>query len=308
LPDLEKKVEKLEKQKLQAETIEKNRQITEKYKRVLEKQAQVQTAGKMLKSVQKLSAEDLNTIKGLKEKIERLRAELAAGKLAVKFTAKNQLTLGITKDAEATYKDQIKRGDVKSYEAGGRIRIEHEDWVLEVTSGEGELAGVAKELEFSKKKLNSLLKKHGVKSIEQAKIINGKYEECFQALKNARNNFRSELGDTTPKELTARMREINKIKLTKPLAEIVGELVSTESQLKSIKAKQIELTEKRKNLVEKYSDQDSLLVKLTESIQKEKEIKHKEENLDPLPKGVTNVKLFIDDFKQKEEERCVPVG
>ncbi|MEJ2272276.1 MAG: hypothetical protein P8X91_07330, partial [Candidatus Bathyarchaeota archaeon] len=53
---------------------------------------------------------------------------------------------------------------------------------------------------------------------------------------------------------------------------------------------------------EKYKDPDSLLMTMTDAIQKEKELNKKLDALSPMPDGVENVDAFIEAYKQKQEE------
>ncbi|MBW2089904.1 MAG: hypothetical protein JRI37_13155 [Deltaproteobacteria bacterium] len=65
-----------------------------------------------------------------------------------------------------------------------------------------------------------------------------------------------------------------------------------------------ELTQQQQVLDEyhkKYKDTDSLLNTITDAIQKEKDLNKKLDALSPLPDGIEDVEIFIEEYKQKQE-------
>jgi len=302
LPEQEKQVEALKQKKAQAEQAEKNRKNVEKYKAVSARKKQVEDAENNLKSEQVLTDEDLNAIDGGFKQLNMLKTELAAGKLSVNFEAKKPLAVSVTKDLEEPIKESLKPGESKSFEAGGRLRLDHPDWGLEVTTGEGDFADLVQKIESSNKALDKLLKKHNVTSLEEAKKINRTYETCRQAVKTAQDNLKDELGDTSFEELESLIKAVAELPDVEPLADVVGKLVTSQNQLEKINT---ELTQQKQVLDEyhkKYKDTDSLLNTMTDAIQKEKDLNKKLDALSPLPDGIEDVEIFIEEYKQKQEE------
>ncbi len=302
LPDLEKKVEELKQKKIRAEQAEKNRKNVEKYKAVSSRKKLVEDAEKNLKSAQVLTEEDLNVIDGAFKQLSLLKTELEAGKLSVSFQAKKPIIISVTKDLEAPRKESLKPGESQSFEAGGRLRLDHPDWGLEVTTGEGDFADLVQKIEAADKALDKLLKKHRVESLEEAKNTHRKYETCRRTLKTAQDNLETDLGDTTLEELESSIKDAVELPNADTLAEVVEKLVRSENQLKSMNT---DLSQQQKVLDEynkKYNDPDSLLITMTDSIQKEKELNNRLDALSPMPDGIENVDAFIEKYKQKQEE------
>jgi exonuclease SbcC len=302
LPELEKEVEELTQKKIQAEQAEKNRKNVEKYKAVSSRKKHVDNAEKNLKSAQVLTEEDLSVIDGAFNQLSLLKTELEAGKLSVYFEAKKSVTVSVTKDLEEPRKESLKPGESQSFEAGGRLRLDHPDWGLEVTTGEGDFADLVQKIEAADKALDKLLKKHHVGSLEEAKKIHRAYETCRQTLKTAQDNLETDLGDTNFEELESSIKDVAKLPGVEPLADVVGKLVNAQNQLEKMNT---DLTQQQKVLDEykkKYKDPDSLLITMTDSIQKEKELNKRLDALSPMPDGVENVEAFIQQYKQKQEE------
>jgi len=229
LPEQERKVEERKRKKLQAEQAEKNRKNMEKYKAVSARKKLVEDAEKNLKAAQVLTEEDLNAIDGAFKQLGQLKTELEAGKLSVYFEAKKPVTILVTKDLEEPKKESLKQGESQSFEAGGRLRLDHPDWGIEVTTGEGDFADLEQKIETADKALNELLKKHNVESLEGAKKIHRADETCRQTLKTAQDNLENELKDTTLEKLESSIKDVVELPDVETIAGIVEKLVKSEN-------------------------------------------------------------------------------
>ena len=302
LPELEKEVEKLKQKKIQSEQAEKNRKNIEKYKAVSDRKKQMDDAEKNLKSAQVLTEEDLSDIDGDLKQLSLLKTELDAGKLSVYFEAKTSVTVSVTKDLEEPKKESLKPGESKPFEAGGRLRLDHPGWRMEVTSGEGDFSDLVQKIEAAEKDLDKILKKHSVKSLEEAKEIHRKYETCRRALKTAQDNLKTDLGDTNFEELASSIKNVAELPAVEPLADVVEKLVTAQNQIEKIKT---DLTRQQKVLddyKEKYCNSDSLFMTTADAIQKQKNLNKKLDSLSSMPDGVEDVDSFIKEYKHKQEE------
>jgi len=302
LPDLEKNVEELKKKKIRAEQVEKNRKNVETYKAVSARKKLVIEAEKKLKSTQVLTDKDLGEIDHAFRQLNLLKTELEAGKLSVIFEAKKSVIVSMTKDLEAPREESLTPGESQSFEAGGRLRLDHPDWKMEVTTGEGDFADLVQKIEAAEKALDKLFKKHNVRSLEEAKKIHRVYETCRQALKTAQDNLKTDLGDTNFEELESSVKNVAELPDTEPIGDVVEKLVTTQNQLEKMNADLFQQQKVLDAYKEKYKDPDSLLLTMTDSIQKEKELNKKLDALSPMPDGVENVDAFIEAYKHKQEE------
>lgn len=302
LPKQEKEVEKLKQKKTQADQVEKNKNALEKYNLVLAKKKQMEDAEKKLKSAQILTEEDLNALDGAFKQSSLLKTELAAGKLSVVFEAKKSVTISVTKDLEMPIEESLGSGESRSFDAGGRLRLDHPGWGMEVTTGEGDFSDLVQKIEAADKTLDELLKKHHITSFEEAKKINSEYEKCRQALKHAQDNLNDELGDTKFEELESSVKALSEMPDIEPLHEVVEKLLKAEHQLSKIQSELAAHQEVMDGYIRKYKDPDTLLITMTDAIQKDKQLKSKMDSLAPLPEGIEDVEAFIQQYKQQQEE------
>ena len=148
----------------------------ETYKAVSARKKLVIEAEKKLKSTQVLTDKDLGEIDHAFRQLNLLKTELEAGKLSVIFEVKKSVIVSMTKDLEAPREESLTPGESQSFEAGGRLRLDHPDWKMEVTTGEGDFADLVQKINTADKSLDKLFKKHNVRSLEEAKKIHRVYE------------------------------------------------------------------------------------------------------------------------------------
>ena len=124
------------------------------------------------------------------------------------FEAKTSVIVSITKDLEEPREERFKPGESQSFEAGGRIRLDHPDWGMEVFTGEGDFVDLVQKIDAAEKALDNLLRKHRVSSLEEAKEIHRTYEKCRRTLKTAQDNLTTDLGDTRFEELESSIKHV----------------------------------------------------------------------------------------------------
>lgn len=117
LPELESKITKFNKERGGAESYQKGKQLLDKYNRVEQKKQVVDNANKSLENVNKLTGDDLKSIRELFNKKNRFDASLSAGKLSVKFTSKKSTELEIQEGAEDRYRRKTERGQTMDFKA-----------------------------------------------------------------------------------------------------------------------------------------------------------------------------------------------
>jgi exonuclease SbcC len=301
IPELEEKEKELAREKSLAELMEKNKALVEKFRRVDEKKKAFDKAEGELKNVKKLTIDDLDEISSVTNELNRLKAGLDAGKLVVDFRAKQGISLSVQKDLEDETREELKAKESFQLEAGGRIRIEHPDWLMEATSGEGNFEEIRKNYKEAERALAALLKKHGVESLEKATQINRKYEKYIREVERARKNYKEELGDDSYESLELKVKGLGQIKETRPPATIATELANVQSDLKFKSRENEEKQETLNGFSSKYESKDKLILKLAEEMGKEKEIQGKIEGLAPLPEGIEDAEKYIIDYEEKQE-------
>jgi len=302
IPALEEKKKGLLSEKSQAELMERNKALLEKFRRVDGKKKVFDKAMEEIENVKKLTGDDLNEIRSATNELSRLKVGLDAGKIAVNFKAKKGLEITAEKDFEGEIHKAIEAEGSLRLEAGRRIRLEHTDWIMEVTSGKGDLDEVKKTYEEAKETLTGLLKKHVVDTLEKAEEVNREYEKYLNEVENARANYKDELGEDSYESLKSKFRDLGEIKETRPPAAIVEELTNVRNDLE-FKLREVEEKQRKlEGFIAKHESKDKLIRKLAREMGKEKEIQEKIEGLVPLPEGAEDVEKFIREYEEVQEK------
>lgn len=303
LPGLEGRHGELEKEKELAQKAENGKKLKEKYERVLRKKNARDEVEQELGRTKRLTRDELEEIREASDALNIASTSMSAGKLAAAFHAKSAMTLKVTSDMDpgADHKfDQV--GDL-SVDAGGRIRFEHADWSMEITSGEVDFSKMQASYDDAKAALAGLLAKYGVESLEEAIRINSAYEVVAGRLDTAGKNLEEELDSDEYEVLEASAKEIDEAGSTRTVADIAVDLANTENHVNKITGERNEKQKDVDRYIEVYGSQDDLLLKLAEEASEQKKIIAELENLSPLPDGFEFAADFISCFKESKRER-----
>jgi exonuclease SbcC len=300
LPELESKITKFNKERESAESYQKGKQLLDKYNRVEKKKQVVDKADKSLENVNKLTGDDLKSIRELFNKKTRLDASLLAGKLSVKFTSKKDIEFEIKKGIEDKSIAKTKRGQTLDFQALGRLLLSHPEWDLEVKSGEVEYDEILTEYEKLKANIKDLLQKFNIKSLEEAESVNATYEAELVKLKNAQSNLKEELGEDRYEELGETIKRIQLKKPKRDLGTILNDLADAKAETKGLKDELSELKEKLCSYVGEFGDHHKLLERLAEVAGSRKQKQGDLGKLKLLPAEVENVDEFIKKYEEME--------
>ncbi|MDP2207782.1 MAG: SMC family ATPase [Bacteroidota bacterium] len=298
LPALEEKFKELKEEKERAELMEANKPLIENVERGKRLQTELEKAQAELNKTKKLDREDLKKIRDANQFYEKLLNSIRAGKLKAKFTAKRENQLKVQLDFKPKESFSISEAEAKEFEAGGRIKLEHSDWILELTSGEGDFEKLEKELQASAQNLKKILEQFDIRTVNEAVAINEEYEQELNAVKNAEKNLKSELGSDTLENLEKKIEFIKNLKPARDLATVAVEFNDTKRDIDSKKNELIKSEEFVGAYEKKYKTKDELLTKLAKAFGKENEINEKIEQLLPLPEGVSDFDAFIREFEE----------
>lgn len=306
LPPVEAKFEELRKERSKAQLKADNEALIQKFKRVEKCKKELDDADGVLKSVKKLEGDQLKSIREAFNKVDRLKASVEAGKLRASFEAKKPFKLTVQKDFEDEQLKEVSSGQSLILEAGGRLKLEHLEWKLEISSGEEEIEKVLQSYETSKKQREDLLSQYGIQSLKEAEELNTRYNEVSGAFKNAADNFKKELEDTPYEELLQKMEKISTESVfeetTRPLVTIVEEQAKLEGEIADKKRQLIINTEKVKELTSKYKSKEKLFIELGKASNYKDELESEIKALSPLPEGIENDEAFISQYESVKEE------
>lgn len=305
IPGLKEKEAVLQSEAAAAKDEQSNKILREKFKKANEKKEVLSIAEKELQQTKELTNANLESIRKSFSKVENLKTSLAAGRLVARLKAKKDFSVLIQKDLEPEYQKEIKIEDVLQLTAGGALKLDHADWSLELTTGEGDFEAIKKRCAEAKDGLEELLKEHGVATLEEAVAANDKYGQRLKEAEKAKEVYLSELGNETYAALEQKIKEIGDVKETRQYEMVYAELIDLR---KLIESKNTELERYQNAIAEytaKYGSHDQILMKLAGIIGEEAKIKEKLNALAPLPEGVTDYELFIEEYEKIQEELSV---
>lgn len=302
IPLLEEKLKALEKEKEDAVIEERNKELRERFKKIKDKKDALDKAEERLNSVQKIDKAELEEIREAFEKKNTLKASITAGKLTLNVNPKTDFPLTIKKDLDEIVTHQIYKDQFFTIEAGGVISLEHPDWTMVITSGEGNMKGLLNQYSKAETNLNELLKRYGLKTLEDATSINRTYEDCINEVERAKKNLKEELGTDSYEELEQKISEMTPEHPVRPLKDIIEQISNVSYEINKLND-ELKAHEKLiKGFEEKYKSKDELLITLAQALNREREIEEKIKGLVPLPEGIEDIESFIKGYDQMKEE------
>ncbi len=176
LPSLEEKRAPLENEKKEIETEEKNRSLREKLQRVLHRKEVLLKAREVFRQVKALERKDLEEIRSAAALLHQMKAGLEAGRLTVRLTTKQTSDVAVQRDFDTEFRRRLSKDELLTLEAGGRLKLTHPDWEIEVTSGKLNFNEKLQKYTQAEEKLKNLLRTHGLDTVEKAIETNQIYE------------------------------------------------------------------------------------------------------------------------------------
>ncbi len=249
-----------------------------------------------LEELPQLTEKDVEELEDLKNKISKSKAVIESATLVASLN-KSDFEVSIT-----TAFDKVKKLEVgEEFKADAYLKIEVADSLeLEIKAGEVDFTEQKKELEEAKVEQEELLKKLGVKDLDEAKEIAKELQIKTTNLENEESNLEELIAERDYQKLKSQLdkleEEIGDSKLHPNQQE------SIEAELKQLKDEdKLELRDeisrlesKLEDWEEKYESSDKVLDKILD-LRTEKRAKEKVlDKLAPLPKEFEKA----DDFQQ----------
>ena len=301
LPKLEKKEIEFTKEREIAQKAEDSRDLLSQYERAKAKKEILESAEIKLKETKKLTADDLQEIRKITAEISSLKASLSARKLYVKFKAKKAISLNSQEGLAEESGQKVKKGETLEFNTEGRLKLEHNDWTLEASSGEDNYKDLMTQHEAGKQSLGKLLKDLKVDSEEQAETVYETYARQVQAVEIAQDNLDAELGEETYSELEKNVKKIDVPDKIRKAADVVEDLIRTQNEISELKEDRDDYAEKIAEWKKEYKDADALLLTLASLANEQKKKTTEIEGLSPLPEGV-DAGDFIEKYDLAEED------
>ena len=270
------------------------------FKRAKQKKAELEENRDLLKKMTVVQKEDCDTLETLDKTISKLKTSKKAGKLKLSFKPEKAVRLTISRDFEAKTDHELAPGQTFDAEAGGALTIRHEDWTLDVQSGERDLKALQSKLVAVEGDFRDLLQRLGVKDLPETKAAYEAYRTQRSKTDALQAQFAEILGPERYEDLEALAATEIMQRPPRPIADIARELGESESTSKGTQKDLDALVKKIAAWEKEYQSADALYDLLLDKNMALKEEEKGLEGLRPLPDSVPSADAFIRDFKQKE--------
>ena len=301
-PGLEQKENALALEQEMAIKKEERIHLRRQFEQVKERRQELKDAEQAAQQTPKLTANDLEELRNTYAKLNQLKASVTASKLSVRLLAKNALSVLVQEGLSEPQSREIGSGEHISYDEGGRVKISHHDWEIDISSGESNFDALVQEFEKTNRHLTALLEQHGVENLNEAIEVNNNYTNSLQSVNSAKNNLEAALAGETYEELKAKVAEIGTTEDSRDLDSILEELQNVRDEISGHKRSLEQHKERIQELINTYGSFDQLLLNLAEEARREREMQKEIENLVPLPDGVDDIDSFIEMYEEKRAE------
>lgn len=281
---------------------EERNQLRRQFEQVEKRRQELEDAEQAALQTQKLTANDLEELRNTCAKLDQLKASVTASKLSVRLLAKNALSVLVQEGLSEPQSREIGSGEHISYDEGGRVKISHHDWEIDISSGESNFDALVQEFEETNRHLTALLEQHGVENLNEAIEVNNNYTNSLQSVNSAENNLEAALSGETYGELKAQVAEIGITEDSRDLGSILADLHSVRDEISGHERSLEQNQERIQELIDTYGSLDQLLLELADEAKIKRETLEKIENLVPLPEDVDDIDSFIGMFGEKQAE------
>ena len=302
LPGLKEKETALALEQEMAIKKEERNQLRRQFGQVEERRQELKDAEQADQQTPKLTDNDLEELRNTYAKLNELKASVTAGKLSVRLLAKNALSVLVQEGLSEPQSREIGSGEHISYDEGGRVKISHHDWEIDISSGESNFDALVQEFGETNRHLTALLEQHGVENLNEAIEVNNDYTNSLQSVNSAKNNLEAALAGETYEELKAKVAEIGTTEDSRDLENILEDLHSVRDEIRDNERSLEQNQERIQELINTYGSFDQLLLNLAEEARSEREMQKEIEDLVLLPDGVDDVDSFIEMYEEKQAE------
>ena len=302
LPGLKKKENALVLEQEVAIKKEERNQLRRQFEQVEQRRQELEGAEQVAQQTPKLTADDLEELRVTDAKLNELKASVNAGKLSVRLLANNALSILVQEGLSEPQPQEIGSGEHISYDEGGRVKISHQDWEIDISSGESNFDALVQEFEETNRHLTALLEQHDVENLNEAIGINNGYMTSLQSVNSAKNNLKAALAGETYEELKAKVAQIGTTEDSRDLKSIQEDLYNVKAEISERERSLGQNQQQIQELIDTYGSSDQLLLKLAEEAKKERDVQDKIENLVPLPDDVDDIDSFIEMYEEKQAE------
>ncbi|OWZ83535.1 ATP-binding protein [Natranaerobius trueperi] len=307
IKEIDERIKELEQELIKAKEGQRIKQIKEtldKTSPLITKRNELQVK---LDNYKHLSKEKIEHLDNLDRNISALKAQLAGMKLSAQFSTETPIQITVTPGYGESYTKEI--NDSTRFTGEGKIRLECDEWCLEVQSGEEEGEKLVKDVTERERQLNESLANLGVETIDKAKELIKTKEELNSKLQQIQTKLESLLGLDFEEKYEKLKTNLNDsetdLQEIRTVEEINDELNNKKLERQKLDSERNELKGKIEKWKAKYESHDKLFDELGELKYKERKIYQELEQLAELPEDYQSTDEFfktLTDIRSQREE------
>ena len=292
------------KEREKAEHIDGYRKIADQYERALKKKKTLEEKKKRLEELKPVDPDLLEEARRLSADLQHLRGVLSSQTLRVDIQAKNPVSfLFSPREGGGGEKITLAPGENAQLTGSGGARVESEDLILDIFSGDEESRQAEKRYGKKKKREEEILTAFGAGNLGEIEQLSAEFEKALQEVRAGEENLELELEGVTFEALAAEIKEGGLDEKTRPLGKIIEEQAGLENQEKTLGKEKEQLREELEDLKEKYDSRESLFQSMIDAQVRKKELEESLPGPGKLPRGVDDFSAFIKMYEKKQKER-----
>ncbi|MDR9417200.1 MAG: AAA family ATPase, partial [Gracilimonas sp.] len=189
-----------------------------------------------LEETKKVTEEDVEQLRTLKQDILQKTTTLEASKLSVMITALTQVAITYSGAEGLSNEVELRTGDEKAIKEKGIFSLKTNQINLEVIAGEEELSGIAEQLRVLHNKQEDILKSFEAADLSEVISFKKLYQDKVNRLESLQEQWKDNLGDDSLEELKQKLRKAGDLSNVRALDVIQrerDEVLEEKSTLKS---------------------------------------------------------------------------
>jgi len=295
----------LEAEQAEVELHARSRRLRERHARARELKQRWEAALERLQGTPAVAREQIEELRGAAAQLQRLEGAVSGGALSLRLEARDSLEVTASRDLEHPEQRKLEARESWELAAGSRIRLEHRDWSLEVTSGDPSFGDVAQGYQAARVRLEGLLRAAGVPSLEAAEQTRSQHERCSLEAQAARRAFEEALNGQTWEALEEAIRELPPQKSLREAETVMSELAETKARLGRIDESLRRTGERIASLEDSHQSREALLGTIGEHTARLQELERQLSGLQALPEEYADAASFLEQHRAREREAQV---
>ena len=244
----------------------------------------------------------VNEARTIRDILREKEIELSVKELHVVIKAKNNVSFGIKKGSDQLEEINLEGSQKSDFKAAGGLRIEHEDFIISVVSGQTDVKQLVKDIEAKKNELSFFFKKWNVNTLNELEELRLNYDKASSQLKSLVEDIKSLLKGRKRADIKQELASIVKPDISESYELLSSQYNDIQKELGKYSQKEVSAAQRINVWQKKYISKEELENK--NFIVRSKILKIEEEinKLQPLPDNIIDIDQFINDFNKNNIE------